>query len=259
MTSPTSRWTTSRTRPSKSMKTPTSVLGRLSVTHRHIVMKMWTPECCHSEHTNQPLPTILNLVKCFSDKVIVNTTMVRLSFEKFKMCAETIEFRRRAIQRRRRFARQLKVVSSTLARRKRDIHHNRLSLNKIARIMETQVRKGDEADNKLFGKYIDYYDEQIQQTLQVLKDAANKVDHIFARVKGTFKFTMWVAACRDFMKRIRTTIQMSGPWVHQSEVVRRLYITLSQMESYQTTTQAYWQQVEVKQMLRDTMNKLFWA
>ena len=70
---------------------------------------------------------------------------------------------------------------------------------------------------------------------------------------------MWVAACRDFMKRIRITMQMSGPWVHQSEVVRRLKITLSQMANYQTTTQAHWLQIEVKQLLQETMEKLFWT
>ena len=85
------------------------------------------------------------------------------------------------------------------------------------------------------------------------------MDLIFARVKGTHKFTMWVAACRDFMKRIRITMQMSGPWVHQSEVVRRLKITLSQMANYQTTTQAHWLQIEVKQLLQETMEKLFWT
>ena len=202
---------------------------------------------------------ILNLTKCFSDKITVITTMVRLSYKRFKMVSETIEFRRRGIYRRKKFSRQLTVFSSILAKRKRNIHPGRISINQIARRMETYVKKKDQADSKLFGKYISTYDQQIRQTLQRLKDASTKVDHIFTRVAGTHKFTMWVAACRDFMKRIRTTMDMSGPWVCSGEVVRRLKITLSQMTNYQTTTQAHWLQMEVKQLLQETMEKLFWT
>ena len=202
---------------------------------------------------------ILNLTKCFSDKITVITTMVLLSYKRFKMVSETIEFRRRGIYRRKKFSRQLTVFSSILAKRKRNIHPGRISINQIARRMETYVKKKDQADSKLFGKYISTYDQQIRQTLQRLKDASTKVDHIFTRVAGTHKFTMWVAACRDFMKRIRTTMDMSGPWVRSAEVVRRLRITVSQMSNYQSTSQAHWLQLEVKQLLQQTMEELFWT
>ena len=194
----------------------------------------------------------------FSDQVILIITMLRLSFEDFKMCTETIEFRRRGIRRRKNFAKELRAVSTALIKRKRKNHFKRFSINQVARKMEVRLKKEDEADMKLFAKYLSVYNKQIQRTLQGIKDASKKVESIFARVKGTFKFTMWVAAVTDFMKRIHTTIQMTAPWVSNSDVVRRLHITLSQMSNYQSTTQAYWLQAEVEQMLREAMMKLFW-
>ena len=198
---------------------------------------------------------ILNLINCFSDTI---TTMLQLSYKKFKLCSENIEFRRRAIHRRRKFSRQLAVFSTMLAKRKRNNHPDRISINQIARKLEAYIEKKDQADTKLFARYIATYDTQIRQTLQKLKDASTKVDHIFARVAGTHKFTMWVAACRDFMRRIRVTLDMSGPWVCSGEVVKRLKITLSQMSSYQSTTQIHWLQLEVKQLLQQTLEELFW-
>ena len=199
------------------------------------------------------------LMFSFSDKVIPIIAMVRLIFEDFKMCSETIEFRRRGIRRRKKFAKELQAVSTTLIKMKRKSHFKRLSLNQIARNMEVRLKKEDEADMKLFAKYLSVYNKQIRRTLQQIKDASKKVDLIFARVKGTFKFTMWVAAVRDFMRRIHTTIQMTTPWASNIDVVRRLLITLSQMSNYQTTSQVYWLQTEVKRMLHDAMMKLFWV
>ena len=199
------------------------------------------------------------MVFSFSDQVILIITMMRLSFKDFKMCSETIEFRRRGIRRRKKFTKELRAVSTALAKRKRKNHFKRFSLNQVARNMQIRLKKEDEADMKLFAKYLSVYNKQIQRTLQGIKDVRKKVDLIYARVKGTFKFTMWIAAVTDFMRRIHTTIQMTTPWVSNSDVVRRLHITLSQMTNYQTTTQAYWLQAEVKQMLREAMMKLFWA
>ena len=195
----------------------------------------------------------------FSDQVIPIITMVRLSFEDFKMCSETVEFRRRGIRRRKKFAKELRAASTALIKRKRKSYFKRLSLNQVARNMEVRLKKEDEADMKLFAKYLSVYNKQIRRTLQQIKDASKKVDLIFARVKGTFKFTMWVAAVRDFMRRIHTTIQMTTPWASNIDVVRRLLITLSQMSNYQTTSQVYWLQTEVKQMLHEAMMKLFWV
>ena len=112
---------------------------------------------------------------------------------------------------------------------------------------------------KLFAKYLSVYNKQIRRTLQQIKDVSKKVDLIFARAKGTFKFTMWVAAVTDFTRRIHTTIQMTTPWVSNIDVVRKLLITLSQMSNYQTTSHVYWLQTEVKQMLHEAMMKLFWV
>ena len=235
------------------------VRGGLSATQVHIGIKMLTQDWCYSERIIlSPLLEnwVINLFKCFSERITTTTTMVQV---RFKVCSEALEYRRRAIFRCKKFTKQLKVFAAMLAKRRRNRHTNRISLNQIAEKMDRYVRKKDLKDGKLFDKYMACYMKDTMQSLQGLKDANTKVNLLNSRIAHTKKYNLWLAAVRMFIKRIRVTLDLYEPWLHPDEVVKRLRIMLSQMTRYQTTTTAHWLQVEVKQMLEEALERLFWT
>ena len=174
---------------------------------------------------------------------------------RFKVCSEVLEYRRRAIYRHQKFVKQLALFSSMLSRRRRNQHGNRISLNQIAEKMARYVKKKDRADDKLLAKYMTKYMKEIrvkrcqcQAEPHKLPDCQDQeVQHVARSLQNVHEADQGYPA----------TLDLYEPWIHPDEVVKRLKIALSQM--YQTTTAMHWLQVEVKGMLEEAMERLFWT
>lgn len=177
----------------------------------------------------------------------------------FRVCSEVLECRRRANFRRQKFSRRLNAFASLLAKRKRNQHGTIQSLNQIGERMARQVKLKDRSDDKLLTKAMRKHMDEIKDALQILKDATAKINVIYTKIAKTRKFNLWLAASKLFIGRIKDTLDLFEPWVHTNEVVWSLKVKLFQMSKYQTTTRVGWLQMEVKEMLTEAMERMFWV
>ncbi|MCP4115827.1 MAG: hypothetical protein GY737_10555 [Desulfobacteraceae bacterium] len=177
----------------------------------------------------------------------------------FKVCSESLEVRRRRIARRKEFSTQMKHIFAVRAKRKRNRHSSKVPINLIAKKMQKEVRRLDRKDGELYDAYLARYMMEIKRSLKVLKDANHKVTLLQARIGTTLKFSRWVACVRMFVNRVRICLDWYEKWIHPKEVHRQLrsYITL--MTGYQTTTAAHWIQIQVKAMLEQVLDRMFWT
>ena len=111
----------------------------------------------------------------------------------FKVCSESLEMRRRRIARRKEFSTQMRFSFAMLAKRKRNHHSSKISINQIARKMRKEVRKMDRKDGELYDGYLAHHMKDIKRSLKKLKDANTKVTLLQARIGSTKKFSLWVA------------------------------------------------------------------
>ena len=147
-----------------------------------------------------------------------------------------------------------------LSKRRRSRHGSSKTLNQIGAKMASYVKKKDREDDKLLTNALFKDMRKCKATLQVLKDTAAKLAVMSSRMAKTKRFIMWRGAYYGFKREIKTILDLeSVPWTHSDEVVRRLKYALAQMSKYQTSTAMHWLQLEIMEMLRDAMERLFWT
>ena len=225
---------------------------------------MWTPQQCHSELTIHTLLLTLNLLTCFSERIITMVHVMGVHVHTcidFKPCSEALEMRRRKLVRRRNYSAQLKNIATRQARRKRFHQHHRnskSSLNQIAKKLQKDVRKMDRRDLRLWDGYLCYYQDELHDTIKKMWEANHSVDLLNARIGQTKKFSYWLTAVKMFINRVRDSLNWYEKWVHPNEVKRQLKTYLTLMTKYQTTTSAHWIQLQVKGQLEEVLERMFW-
>ena len=177
----------------------------------------------------------------------------------FKLASEVLEHRRVHIYRRWILNRQLAVISSHVAKRRRKMLGDHRSTSLFANIMKRQVERKDEVCERLLTKCVLRNKEINQHALRLLKMARAKLSLMSGKMAKTNKFKVWRKGMLNFWKEIKDVFDLKTvPWTHSSHVTTRLKAALVQMKDQETTTCRGWQQQEIWSILTTAMTLLFW-
>ena len=177
----------------------------------------------------------------------------------FKLASEILEHRRVYVYRRWILHRQLAVISSHVAKRRRKMFGNHRSTSLFANMMKRQVEREDQACERLLTKCVLKNKEINQHALRLLKMARAKLSLMSGKIAKTNKFKAWRQGMLDFWKEMKDVFDLKTvPWTHSSHVTARLKAALVQMEDHETTTCRGWQQLEIRSILTTAMTLLFW-
>ena len=177
----------------------------------------------------------------------------------FKLASEILEHRRIYIYRRWIFNRQLAVVSSHVAKRRRKMHGDHRSTSLLATMMSRQIEKKDKACERLLTKCVLRNKETNQHALRLLKMARAKLSLMSGKMAKTNKFKDWRKGMLNFWNEMKDVFDLKTvPWTHSNHVTTRLKAALIQMKDHETTTCRGWQQLEIRDILTRAMSLLFW-
>ena len=177
----------------------------------------------------------------------------------FKLASEVLEYRRIHIYRRWILNRQLAVISSHVAKRRRKMYGDHRSTSLFANMMKRQVERKDKACERLLTKCVLRNKEINQHALHLLKMARAKLWFMSGKMAKTNKFKVWRKGMLNFWKEMKDVFDLKTlPWTHSNHVTTRLKAALIQMKDHETTTCRGWQQLEIRNILTRAMTLLFW-
>ena len=177
----------------------------------------------------------------------------------FKLASEILEHRRVHIFRRWILNRQLAVISSHVAKRRRKMFGNHRSTSLFAKMMRHQVERKDKACERLLTKCVLKNKETNQHALRLLKMARAKLWFMSRKIAKTNKFKAWRQGMLNFWREMKDVFDLKTvPWTHSGHVKTRLKAALVQMKDHETTTCRGWQQQEIRNILATAMTLLFW-
>lgn len=178
----------------------------------------------------------------------------------FRLCSEILEYGRVRMWRRKRFAANLRRLSSHRAKRKRRAHGDLRSTNYFAAVMTSYVKRRDRSNDKLLTSYTLKYSNDHKVGIRLLKTAYAKTSRMCRNMARTKKILDWRTGMYMFWSEVQAVLELkTPPGTHSDEVVVRMRAGLAKMKKHETTTCRGWQQQEIRSLLEKAMNLLFWT